>query len=164
MQKVPSLKVALGLLFSPLIGFTALSLPSWGSPIRLAKAEIDAPLCYMRTPDQGLLDLSYLCGPQESTSKPTNPQVVVLDVKRNGNQVVGQVRNDTGKPVRFVIVNYAVASDTGAAESNFTFVTPETLAPGAVGNFQGSLNQPGMITVTSVEWDAQESQADLSAS
>ena len=164
MQKVPSLKVALGLLLSPLIGLTALSLPSWGAPVRLAKAEIDAPLCYMRTPDQGLLDLTYLCGPQESTSEPANPQVVVLDVKRSGNQVVGQVRNDTGKPVRFVIVNYAVASSAGAAESNFTFVTPETLAPGAVGKFQGSLNQPGAVNITSVEWDAQDSQSTPSTS
>ena len=162
MKQSPRLKAALGLCLGPCLVLTTWVSASLGATVRATPSEGDTPLCYMRTPENGILDLSHLCNPIKTPNVAANPQVVVLSVKRMGDQVTGQVRNDTGKPVRFVIVNYAVASTNGAAEASFTFATPETLAPGQVGSFQGSLNQPGEVTVTSVEWDAQETQANRS--
>ena len=141
MQKFSSLAIAVGLIFIPLKALAA-----W---------DVDTPLCYMRTANQGLLDLSHLCQPATPTIS-SNPQVVVLDFQRSGDRVVGQVRNDTGKPVRFAIVNYAVASTSVAAtETSFTYVTPETLQPGQTGSFTGNLSQAGTVTVTSVEWESE---------
>ena len=160
MQKFSFLAIAAGLMWIPLkasavmtSSYSQSTAPAGGQEV--VALNVETPLCYMQTTDRGLVDLSHLC--QKTTPPtPSNPQVVVLGFQRSGDRVVGQVRNDTGKPVRFAIVNYAVAaSDTAATEASFTYVTPETLQPGETGNFEGTLSQPGTVTVTSVEWEAQ---------
>ena len=153
MQEFSSLAIAAGLILIPLKAPASLASASAQSTSSWAG---DTPICYMQTTSRGLVDLSYLCQQQLTPPPPNNPQVVVLDFQRSGDRVVGQVRNDTGKPVRFAIVNYAVASTTTTTpEASFTYVTPETLQPGQTGNFTGTLSQPGTVTVTSVEWEAE---------
>ncbi|HEY9749202.1 MAG TPA: hypothetical protein V6C63_11020 [Allocoleopsis sp.] len=159
MQKFSCLAIAAGLMWIPLKASALMTSAYPQSTATAGGKEVVAlnvePLCYMQTSDRGLVDLSHLCQ-QTAPPPPSNPQVVVLGFQRSGDRVVGQVRNDTGKPVRFAIVNYAVAaSDTAATEASFTYVTPETLQPGETGNFEGTLSQPGAVTVTSVEWEAQ---------
>ncbi|MBD1862447.1 MULTISPECIES: hypothetical protein [Trichocoleus] len=159
MQKFSYLAIAAGLTLMPLETPAALPGPSSQLTLLAASqnsmiADAGTPLCYMQTTNQGLVDLSHLCQRSAPTT-PSNPQVVVLGFERSGDRVVGQVRNDTGKPVRFAIVNYAVAAPTTDAAASFTYVTPETLQPGQTGNFEGTLSQPGTVTVTSVEWEAE---------
>lgn len=159
MQKFSFLAIAAGLMWIPLKA-SALMTSTYSQSTTAGGQEVvalnvETPLCYMQTSDRGLVDLSHLCQ-QTTPPPPSNPQVVVLGFQRSGDRVVGQVRNDTGKPVRFAIVNYAVAaSDTAATAASFTYVTPETLQPGETGSFEGTLSQPGNVTVTSVEWEAQ---------
>lgn len=159
MQKFSFLAIAAGLMWIPLKA-SALMTSTYSQSTTVGGQEVvalnvETPLCYMQTSDRGLVDLSHLCQ-QTTPPPPSNPQVVVLGFQRSGDRVVGQVRNDTGKPVRFAIVNYAVAaSDTAATAASFTYVTPETLQPGETGSFEGTLSQPGNVTVTSVEWEAQ---------
>lgn len=160
MQKFSFLAIAAGLIWIPLKASAVMTsthapLTATAGGKEVVALNVETPLCYMQTTDRGLVDLSYLCQ-QTTPPPPSNPQVVVLGFQRSSDRVVGQVRNDTGKPVRFAIVNYAVAaSDTSATEASFTYVTPETLQPGQTGNFEGTLSQPGSVTVTSVEWEAQ---------
>jgi hypothetical protein len=160
MQKFSFLAIAAGLMWIPLkssAAMTSTHVPFAATAVgpEVVALNVDMPLCYMQTSNRGLVDLSHLC--QQTTPPPaSNPQVVVLGFERNGDRVVGQVRNDTGKPVRFAIVNYAVAAaDTSATEASFTYVTPETLQPGQTGSFTGTLSQAGPVTVTSVEWEAE---------
>ncbi|MEP0871235.1 hypothetical protein NDA01_15605 [Trichocoleus desertorum AS-A10] len=159
MQKFSYLAIAAGLTLMPLE--TPAALPGPSAQLTLLAAsqnsvvtDAGTPLCYMQTTNQGLVDLSHLCQRSAPTT-PSNPQVVVLGFERSGDRVLGQVRNDTGKPVRFAIVNYAVAAPATDAAASFTYVTPETLQPGQTGNFEGTLSQPGTVTVTSVEWEAE---------
>ncbi|MBW4487438.1 MAG: hypothetical protein KME12_06575 [Trichocoleus desertorum ATA4-8-CV12] len=153
MQKFSSMAIAVGLILIPLKAPASLTSATAQST---SSGDGDTPLCYMQTTSRGLVDLSYLCQQQLTPPPPSNPQVVVLDVQRSGDRVLGQVRNDTGKPVRFAIVNYAVASSaTPAIEASFTYVTPESLQPGQIGSFTGTVSQPGTVTVTSVDWEAE---------
>lgn len=107
----------------------------------------------MKITNMSMLDLGRLCG--ESLETPVNPAVVIIELQRSGENLVGRVRNDTGKPVRYVIVNYEVASLTAEKSkvANLSFVSPETLQPGEIGSFQGSLKELGEVRITSVEWD-----------
>ncbi|NJR52581.1 MAG: hypothetical protein HC780_26430 [Leptolyngbyaceae cyanobacterium CSU_1_3] len=116
------------------------------------------PICYLRTPRQQMVDLTRLC---DKNALPSKPQVTVLSAQRVGDRVIGSVRNDTGKPVRYAIVNYTIATQSSppAEVSRFAYVTPEVLAPGQIATFEETLNELGNIRVISVEWEGQQKQA-----
>jgi hypothetical protein len=127
---------------------------------RSQKPPANMPICYLRTPRQQMVDLTRLCN---RNALPGKPQVTVLSVQRVGDRVMGSVRNDTGKPVRYAIVNYTITTQTSppAEVSRFVYVTPEVLAPGQIATFEETLNELGNVRIISVEWEGQQKQASL---
>ena len=107
----------------------------------------DAP-CYMET-RYGFRDLGYLCQPSRIA------QVKVVATRRSGNQLIGQVKNETGQTVRYAIVNYLVPVPNSAEmpQAAYTFVAPVILQPGQVGEFVITLTQPSPVQITTVEWE-----------
>jgi hypothetical protein len=162
--------VVLGLMFSGFMGETALAAPARrasGKSLKsrqglTPKSKVKAqrartltalkvrpdPVCYMET-SRGLVDLSHLCQRQRSG------QVVVINTRQVGDRLVGQVRNDTGATVRYALVNYTLApANSGrSGQPGYTFVTPATLPPGAVGKFEETVKQTDQFRVTSVDWE-----------
>jgi len=107
--------------------------------------------CYVQFADQRIVDLSNLCG---AATVPVRREVVVTAIRVSGNNVVGEVRNDTGQTLQRVIVNYEfLGQPLGADRStDFGFVEPERLEPGQTGVFTGAASRPGDVRVTAVEW------------
>ncbi|KAM3094631.1 hypothetical protein ACKFKF_26690 [Phormidesmis sp. 146-12] len=129
----------------------------------LAKASgqrLDAnlPICYLRTARQKVVNLSRLCNVPQIKSK---PQMTVLNFEKQGDRLIGQVRNDTGKTVRYAIVKYTITPEgsPSSSVSRFVYVTPESLKPGQVGMFEGTLNELGNVAVGTVEWEGEQKQA-----
>jgi hypothetical protein len=115
-------------------------------PVTALRSIPDAP-CYMET-RYGFVDLTYMCQPQRVA------QVTVVGTQRSGNRITGQVRNDTGQPVRYAVVNYSFSSVQSGPQTGYTFVTPVTLQPGQTGNFEIIVTQPVAVQVTTVDWEA----------
>jgi hypothetical protein len=122
--------------------------PRLAPPLAALRVRPDAP-CYMET-RYGWVDLSYMCQP------PRVAQVKVVGTRQSGNRLVGQVKNETGKTVRYTIVNYLAPASNPAEmpQAAYTFVAPVILEPGQIGEFTITLNQPGPIQITTVDWEA----------
>jgi hypothetical protein len=119
--------------------------------------DTNLPICYLRTARQKIVDLSRLCQAPKVASK---PQMTMLSFEKQGDRLIGQVRNDTGKTVRYAIVNYTITSEVSPSSSvsRFVYVTPESLKPGQVGTFEGMLNELGNVEVGTVEWEGEQKQ------
>jgi len=121
-------------------------------------SDSNLPICYLRTARQKVVDLSRLCDAPTVKSK---PQMTMLSFEKQGDRVIGQVRNDTGKTVRYAIVNYTITPEVSlsSAVSRFVYVTPESLKPGQVGTFEETLNESGNVKFRMVEWEGEQKQA-----
>jgi hypothetical protein len=126
---------------------------------RSRKQPLDPDLpCYLRTARQKIVNLSRLCNASQVKSK---AQMTVLSFQKQGDRLIGRVRNDTGETVRYAIVNYTVTPEgaPSSAVSHFVYVTPEDLKPGQVGTVEEVLNELGTVKVETVEWEGEQKQA-----
>lgn len=142
------------------IAFSAIATPDSGlaRTSRKQPSDPNIPICYLRTAHQKVVDLSRLCNAQQVKSK---PQMTVLGFEKQGDRLIGQVRNDTGKVVRYAIVNYTITPEVSpsSAVSRFVYVTPESLKPGQIGTFEETLNESGGVKIETVEWEGEQKQA-----
>lgn len=154
MQKFPHFPIV----FAVVAGTIALQTTLNPASARTSKkTAVDTPFCYMRTARQKIVDLNRLCN---RATQPIKPQITVLEFQRLDDRIVGRVRNDTGVPVRYAIVNYSVATQLSPTNEvrGFVYVTPEALKPGQEGSFAGALEELGETRVVSVEWDSEKKQ------
>ncbi|MGV0027874.1 hypothetical protein [Phormidesmis priestleyi] len=153
MPKLAYWLIAGGIALSPIASHHSVLAHSRKQPL-----DPNLPICYLRSARQKVVDLSRLCNAPQVKSK---PQMTVLSFEKQGDRLIGQVRNDTGKTVRYAIVNYTITPEISpsSAVSRFVYVTPESLKPGQVGTFEETLNELGDVQVRTVEWEGEQKQA-----
>jgi hypothetical protein len=117
----------------------------------------DLPLCYMQTNRGKTLNLSALCNQSDQVSSVSSSDfnVVASAVNYDGNQITGQVTNQSDQVAKRITVNYEIQDEQGK-EIDAGFVKSDTtpIAPGQSIPFQATSSHPGAkVQIISVDWD-----------
>lgn len=144
------LTAALAIALMPVLPKSALAYPAVSSP--------ESVFCYMQTSDGRILNLNTLCVNAQGTQKPQtaalNGKVVVGAIDYDGNVLMGQAINQTGRSVKGITINYAVVDKEGK-EVDFGSVQAQVpiIPAGGSAAFRDTNSHPGAtVNIVSVDW------------
>ncbi len=137
------------------IAETAFSLPlTTGDkyPVALS-SDTDMPVCYMQTGDGRTLNLSSLCRDQpRPQSQSAQSQLVISDLRHEGDQMSGRVVNNTGKTLHDAKVNFEVIGENGSVvDEGVIYTDQQTLNPGQTASFNTFMPSGTNVRITSIE-------------
>lgn len=111
--------------------------------------------CFMQSPTGQWVNLDRLCNPTSPASS-TMEEAAKMQVRRlsyNGENLQGEVVNQTGHLVKRFTINYTIV-DRNGKEINTSFITQQgSFQPGTTLPFTTTRSMPGASAkITSVEW------------
>lgn len=116
--------------------------------------------CYMETAEGRTIDLNDLCPKNSAPSRrrrcramPNSNNILIRNVRNNGNLLTGEVINQSCESVSDVKVNYHVLDNFGnPLDIGYIPVEPSTIQPRSTATFRGSVASGENVETTFVEW------------
>lgn len=123
------------------------------------KSDTNKLICYIQTADGRTLNLDSLCKNQFSiqSQKVTSDasaqsQLVVSDLRYEGNQMSARIVNNTGKTLHNAKVNFDIIGEDGSViERGSIYTEPKTLSPGQTARINTFMPSGAKVRITYTE-------------